>query len=206
VAFSDYFCLNKNEKTLRVKPGLGAVTVSCKPLLMKNNVSITAATIADAITLQKLGAKTFYESFASANTEENMQHYMSEAFAIGKIRAELVNPNSRWFLCHVDGVAVGYLKLNFGDAQTEANDNLGAEIERIYVDKDYQQLKLGKLLMEKAFELAAQEQRKYIWLGVWEHNTKAIGFYKHFGFEHHSSHSFILGTEQQTDLILRKDL
>jgi diamine N-acetyltransferase len=177
-----------------------------KRLSMEKHVSIVAATIADAAFLKEFGTKTFYESFAPMNTEENMQSYISKAFALGQVQAELKNPNSKWFICAVDGVRAGYMKMNFGDAQTEKRDDFCAEIERIYIDKHYQKLKLGKVLMEKAVEVATEANCKYIWLGVWEHNMKAIGFYKHLGFQHESEHSFHLGKELQTDLILRKDL
>jgi len=41
---------------------------------------------------------------------------------------------------------------------------------------------------------------------VWEHNIKAIAFYKKFGFEQFGSHIFMLGDDIQTDILMRKNL
>lgn len=43
-----------------------------------------------------------------------------------------------------------------------------------------------------------------MWLGVWEKNESAIRFYKGLGFVLHGAHSFYLGDEEQTDLIMIK--
>jgi len=54
--------------------------------------------------------------------------------------------------------------------------------------------------------IAAKEGFKTVWLGVWEHNPKAIAFYEKWGFEKFGAHSFMLGTDAQTDLLMKKNL
>ena len=44
---------------------------------------------------------------------------------------------------------------------------------------------------------------KYIWLGVWQENPKAIQFYTKNGFEVFDQHVFKLGDEEQTDFLMR---
>jgi ribosomal protein S18 acetylase RimI-like enzyme len=39
-----------------------------------------------------------------------------------------------------------------------------------------------------------------LWLGVWEHNARAIAFYRKHGFRQIGSHPFLLGQDLQTDL------
>jgi ribosomal protein S18 acetylase RimI-like enzyme len=79
----------------------------------------------------------------------------------------------------------------------------GLEIERIYVLKEYQGRKAGKLLLEKALEAAAEGNKAYVWLGVWEENTAAIGFYERYGFREFNRHVFRLGNDEQTDIMMR---
>ena len=43
-----------------------------------------------------------------------------------------------------------------------------------------------------------------MWLGVWEHNDAALGFYEHLGFEVFGSHSFHIGKTRDTDLLMRR--
>jgi diamine N-acetyltransferase len=80
------------------------------------------------------------------------------------------------------------------------------EIERIYIKKQFQKHGLGTSLYNKALEMAAALDKKKVWLGVWEKNDNAIAFYKKMGFVQVGSHSFYMGDEEQTDLIMIKSL
>ncbi|MFN5985877.1 MAG: GNAT family N-acetyltransferase, partial [Chitinophagaceae bacterium] len=73
----------------------------------------------------------------------------------------------------------------------------------IYVIQEYQGKKAGQQLYEKAIQVAKEKKAKYLWLGVWEENHKAIQFYKKNGFEVFDQHVFVLGDEKQTDLMMR---
>jgi ribosomal protein S18 acetylase RimI-like enzyme len=99
---------------------------------------------------------------------------------------------------------IGYLKLNTGHSQTELKDSRAVEIERIYVSKAFHGKNIGQLLYEKAIRSAREKKAEYVWLGVWEENTKAIGFYKKNGFVEFDKHIFRLGDDEQTDIMMRK--
>ena len=90
--------------------------------------------------------------------------------------------------------------------QTDIHDEQSLEIERIYVSKEFQGEGLGRCLMEKAISTAIRRKKKYVWLGVWEKNEKALRFYKRNGFYQIGTHSFVMGDDEQTDYIMRKDL
>ena len=60
--------------------------------------------------------------------------------------------------------------------------------------------------MQKAIAFAAQEQKEWIWLGVWEYNQTAIDFYTAFGYEKFAEHEFILGDDVQLDWLMKKKL
>src|SRR4051812_2235227 len=109
-------------------------------------IEITRATINDIERLQKIGRKTFYETFSAANTEENMNRYLEEGFSTDKLTEELTNPDSEFYLAWFAGDVIGYLKLNFGTSQTELKDNRALEIERIYVLKEFHGKKVGQIL------------------------------------------------------------
>lgn len=80
------------------------------------------------------------------------------------------------------------------------------EVERIYVKKKFHKKGLGKLLLEKAFDVAAELEKKKVWLGVWEHNENAIVFYKKKGFVQTGAHPFYMGDDKQIDLIMTKTM
>jgi ribosomal protein S18 acetylase RimI-like enzyme len=56
--------------------------------------------------------------------------------------------------------------------------------------------------MQRVLAAATDSDCDYVWLGVWEHNPRAIAFYRKFGFEVVGEHAFMLGQELQRDLIM----
>ena len=58
--------------------------------------------------------------------------------------------------------------------------------------------------MNTAEEKAFEKNKQYIWLGVWEKNESALGFYRTIGFIPFGTHVFKLGDELQTDILMKK--
>ena len=167
---------------------------------------IKKCTLQDLDNLRKISIETFYQTFADSNTAENMKAYLQSAYNEEKLYRELSNPNSSFFFVCVDERVAGYLKLNEFAAQTDINDSDSLELERIYILRDFQGMGLGKDLLEHAISVANEGGKKYIWLGVWEHNERAKRFYQKNGFYRIGEHSFVVGDDVQIDYVMRKDL
>jgi len=157
-------------------------------------------------TLQSVSREIFLESFADTTSEANMQAYLDSSFSHDKLMGELQHPGSQFYFALAEGNVIGYLKLNTGDAQTEKELEEALEIERIYVLSAFHGQKVGQALLNKALEVARAQQFRTVWLGVWENNERAIRFYTKAGFEVFSSHTFWLGNDEQTDLMMKKQL
>jgi len=170
------------------------------------NIAIERAILQDVLKLQEIGRTTFGQTFAELNSEENMQKYLLESFSIDKLTKELSNKDSQIYFAILDTNVIGYVKINLKQAQTEQLDLDALEIERIYVKKEFHGQKVGQLLYQKAIEIAHKIKATYVWLGVWEENHRAIGFYTKNGFEPFSKHTFWLGDDEQTDLLMKKVL
>ncbi|MDQ4140763.1 MAG: GNAT family N-acetyltransferase [Bacteroidota bacterium] len=170
------------------------------------NIEIKRVTLNDIDQLQRIGRQTFSETFSAGNTEENMAKYLEEGFSFEKLSVELNNPNSEFYFAILDNNVIGYLKLNFGQSQTELQDDKALEIERIYVLKEFHGKKVGQLLYEKAMQIAKKKNADYVWLGVWEENPRAINFYKKNGFVEFNKHIFKLGNDEQTDIMMKLQL
>lgn len=171
-----------------------------------NQVIISRASHNELETILHLGRETFSETFAQSNTEADMKRYLKESFNEHKMRTELSNPDSMFFVAWEDEKAVGYLKVNSGNAQTALQDNTALEIERIYVKSSHHGKKVGQLLYEKALKIAKDQNKSYVWLGVWEENPRAIRFYEKNGFVAFDKHLFKMGDDEQTDIIMKKVL
>ena len=169
-------------------------------------MKITRITTNEIDQLQKIGRQTFYETFSTGNTQENMQKYLDERFSIEKLTAELNDKNAIFYFAQLENKIVGYLKINFGDSQTELKDDKALEIERIYVLKEFHGKKVGQILYDKAIEIAKNKNADYVWLGVWEQNQRAIRFYAKNGFVAFDKHIFKLGNDEQTDIMMKLKL
>ena len=156
--------------------------------------------------LQKIGKTTFAETFTEHNTKEDLDKYLEESFSNEKLSSELNNPHSSFYFAEIENNIVGYLKINFGASQTELKDNEALEIERIYVLQAFHGKKLGQALYEKAISIAKEMKVKYVWLGVWEQNHRALQFYKKNGFVPFDTHIFKLGNDEQTDIMMKLEL
>ena len=162
--------------------------------------------IADVEVLAKLAKQTFRETFAHDNMEEQLQEYFEETYNLRVLSTELENPESEtYFIMHEEEIA-GFLKVNWGNAQTERELENAFEIQRLYVLQTYQGFGLGKQLFEFALEHAEKKCFSWAWLGVWEHNTKAQAFYNRYGFEKFSQHRFMVGQKVDKDWLLKKKL
>lgn len=160
----------------------------------------------DIATLQALCVKTFTETFLAENTPDDIATYVAEHFSAQQLEQELGDANSMLLLVEYHGTAVAYMKLNFEQSQTEREYPGSLEIQRIYVLKEFKGRHIGKRLVDTAVEIANREHLDYLWLGVWEHNSRAIAFYEKQGFKKFATHSFKLGNDVQQDHIMRLDL
>ncbi|MGO4770422.1 GNAT family N-acetyltransferase [Flavobacterium sp. W22_SRS_FK3] len=171
-----------------------------------NTVEIKRISLKEIDELQKISRQTFQETFSKSNSEENMKSYVEEEFSKEKLKTELTDKNSEFYFAMLDSKLIGYLKINFGESQTELKDNKALEIERIYVSKEFHGKNIGQSLYAKAVEIANQKKLEYVWLGVWEENHRAIHFYKKNGFIEFDKHIFKLGNDEQTDIMMKLKL
>lgn len=160
----------------------------------------------DLQALQEISIETFTETFQEQNTPENMQAYLENAYTLEKLQKEMSQSNSTFFFIFYNDQLAGYMKANTDDAQSEEVGEDTLEIERIYIRSGFQRKGLGNYLMDKAIEIAKDKKKKKVWLGVWEYNKQALLFYEKNGFVQTGSHSFFMGSDEQTDYIMTKTL
>jgi ribosomal protein S18 acetylase RimI-like enzyme len=196
-----------------------AITTPCTLLIFKiqtpyiccmnnqnDSFAVERINIGEVKDLQEMSIKTFFDTFSWGTSPENMNAYLDTSLSLEKLTTELNHPESEFYFALLGNIRVGYLKLNFGQAQTELKAPSAMEIERIYILNEHQGKKIGQALLTQALEIAIQKKMEYVWLGVWEKNIKALSFYQKHGFVQMGSHAFMMGTEEQTDLIMKKDL
>jgi ribosomal protein S18 acetylase RimI-like enzyme len=60
--------------------------------------------------------------------------------------------------------------------------------------------------MDECLKIAKELKFDVIWLGVWELNPRAIKFYEKNGFYKVGTHLFQMGSDEQTDLLMQKEI
>lgn len=171
-------------------------------------IEIRHAVPSDADALAELAARTFHDAFAEENTPEDMASHIARNFAADRIRREIADPGIVVLLASTASrqPLTGYAKLVFGSTHGSVRGVAPVELERLYVDLGQHRRGVGSALMRACFDEARRQKCRTIWLGVWERNEKAIAFYERWGFEQVGSHVFRLGSDDQTDLVLARDL
>jgi len=169
------------------------------------NPTVRNVTITDLDLLREVSIQTFTAAFAHMNTAANMAYYLNQAFNREQLIMELNDVESQFYFLEQADDILGYLKINFGEAQTESVHSDAIEIQRIYLHPNAQGLGLGKQLIKLAEQIGVQQGCPLAWLGVWEKNEKSIGFYEKMGYTIFDSHDFPFGDDLQTDHLMKKN-
>jgi len=169
------------------------------------NITIKLATLTDAEEIALFSRKSFYESFADQNTEENMEKFMLQ-FSVNSLVEEVKNPDNIFITALKNDVIIGYVKLSKSEKPVELANEKAIEISRIYINKTMTGQGIGNKLMKYGLDLIKDLKANIAWLGVWENNKNAIAFYEKWGFERFGEHIFMLGDDPQTDWLLKKEI
>jgi GNAT superfamily N-acetyltransferase len=173
-----------------------------------SDLIVRGASPDDSVLLAELAYVTFWDAFHAhpANRPEDMAAYMSAAFSEEQIACELADEQNIYFIAELDGEPAGYAKLIVGSTEDDINANRPIELARLYSHQRFLGKGVGQALMDKCFSKAGELGCDVMWLGVWEHNPRAQRFYQRNGFSFCGTHIFQLGSDPQTDLLMRKEL
>jgi ribosomal protein S18 acetylase RimI-like enzyme len=156
--------------------------------------------------LVEISKATFISAFKEQNNPDDFNSYIAKAFSSQQLHTELLHPDTEFHFVYLEEKLLGYFKLNKSNAQTEFKLHESIELERIYVLPDFQGKELGKQILQKVKSMAKAHEKAYLWLGVWEKNERAIQFYQRQGFQKIGTHPYFIGTDKQTDWLMRFEL
>lgn len=169
-------------------------------------ITIKVADKNDAELIADMSRQTFYDSFEADNTKEDMDIFLSKTFTKEALMKEVVTENNIFLLAYDGDEPVGYVRMRENNIPPELGTDRAIEIARIYSIKTSIGKGVGRELMKKCIEIAKEKNHHTLWLGVWEHNQRAIDFYTRWGFEKFSDHDFVLGKDVQKDWLMKKNI
>jgi ribosomal protein S18 acetylase RimI-like enzyme len=161
------------------------------------------ATNEQAAKLAEFGARTFCESFAADNIDEDMRKHLESAWSPDKQMAELRNPDIDTLILTDDGGRwLGFAQLRANKVSEGVPAQGSIELWRFYVDRPFHGKGVAGGLMRGAKHRAKQRGASFLWLGVWERNERAKAFYAKHGFRKVGAQVFVVGSDPQTDHVM----
>jgi len=175
---------------------------------VSDQIEIRLATLEDAKLLTDLSYTTFWDAFAHhpKNAPDDLAHYMRQAFNLEQITDELADSKSIFLVAELGGKPAGYAKLIVGSIEGGITATRPIELSRLYSHQEFIGKGVGQDLMDACFERARRHAHDVMWLGVWEFNPRAQRFYEKNGFRIVGRHTFQLGSDPQTDLLMQKEI
>ena len=161
------------------------------------------AGVADSAQLAEFGARTFRETFAADNTDEDMRAHLEASFSPATQRREIEDPTiDSLILADAAGRWVGFAQLRTRSSAPGVPADGSIELWRFYVDRPWHGKGVAGALMLGAKQRATERGATSLWLGVWERNPRAQAFYRKHGFEAVGRKTFVVGSDPQTDDVL----
>src|ERR1700748_1630562 len=108
----------------------------------------------DAPLIADMSIRTFYDTFASYNTPENMDQFLRTQFTREQLIAEVGTPRNTFLLAYDGDEPVGYARLYEGrESPREMYGAPSIEISRLYCEKKAIGKGIGRVLMEACLEM-----------------------------------------------------
>jgi ribosomal protein S18 acetylase RimI-like enzyme len=171
-------------------------------------ILLRQATTEDAELLTDLAYSTFWDAFHEhpKNEPDDLADYMSKAFSVEQTVAELEDTKNIFLIAEIVGEVAGYAKLTVGATEEGITANRPIELNRLYSHQRFLGQGVGQALMDECLTRGHELGCDVMWLGVWEYNPRAQRFYEKNGFRIVGKHTFQLGSDPQTDLLMQKEI
>ena len=168
------------------------------------DITIRHATPNDAELLAQLGATTFFDAYADDLPHETLRAYVTTAYTVEVQTEELADSGNIFLIAEADAETAGFAMLRADDPPPEVDDPNTIELARIYVLQESIGQGIGAALMRACLHEAGERGASTMWLGVWEHNPRAIRFYEKWGFAKVGTQTFTLGGDPLIDLVMQR--
>jgi diamine N-acetyltransferase len=168
------------------------------------NIRIIQAGASEAAAIADLSRTCFCDTYAVHNTPENMDLFLSGPFSRELLIREVEEGDGIFPLIILNNRPIAYARMRRAPPPGIPGESDAIEIVRFYAHRSVIGQGIGRRLMEHCVGLARGRSAGTIWLGVWEKNLPAIGFYEKMGFRKWSEHGFMLGRDAQTDWLMKR--
>ena len=162
------------------------------------------ATEADLPAIDSVFRESFCETFAHLYRPEDLAAFLAN-FTAEAWREEFADARYRFRLAEADGEVVGFVKLGPSALPIET-DKRAVELRQIYVLKAHHGSGIAAALSDWAIDEATRQGFEELYLTVYVDNHRARRFYERYGFQAVGRYDFMVGSQADEDIIMRKSL
>jgi diamine N-acetyltransferase len=159
---------------------------------------------ADAPVLDRIFETSFRETFAHLYRAEDLEAFLS-SFGIADWETQLRDPAFAFQIAEVDDEPAGFVKLGPLKLPVET-ERAALLLDQLYILKEYHGAGLAYALMDWALAEAKTRGAEELYLTVFVENHRARRFYDRYGFEAVGRFDFMVGSQADEDIIMRRSL
>jgi len=172
--------------------------------------TIRRATTADVAALSAFAASVFHLG-CPETAPGDLADYIAAELPPERFLALIEDPNIVVLLAEAaqpedpELQIVAYMVVVRHSPQPLISLDAPAEFRKLYLDPAYHGSGLADALVQSALALVEDEGPLSIWLSVFSENSRAIVFYKKWGFRIVGPREFLVGTDRQKDFLMQRD-
>ena len=155
-------------------------------------ISIIKATEEDCSYIVEIGKVSVAEAHKNSCPTEALDIYIGKNYNEDAIKKELSNTDNLYHIIKYNEKAVGFSKIILNSENPDLKAKNISKLDRIYLLKQFQGLKLGIELLHFNIALSEKNKQSGVWLYTWIGNARAIDFYLKAGFKIDGSHKFFV--------------
>ena len=177
------------------------------------------AATADAPRIMTIGSAEFSRVFGPSSTND-LSLYLQSAFSVSTIEQEILESSKHVYIvaCATQNIStaspsilasevIGFAQLTYGAIASclSGPSSRVAELRRVYLHHACQGLGIARSLVAELERVAQDDMEcKLVWLGVWEHNARAIKFYEKLDYRQLGCKDFVVGKCIQKGHVMAK--
>lgn len=172
---------------------------------------VRRARVEDAGIVAAVAAETFEMACPPGTRREDIEAFIAANLSESRFSDYLGGSTHTILLADVNGEIAGYTMLISGepadpDVAAAVKGRPTIELSKCYVRAGFHGHGVASTLMEASVGVAREVEAVSVWLGVNEHNARAIRFYEKSGFAKVGRKGFYVGEELHDDFVLEKRL
>ena len=156
------------------------------PENMIPDIDVQQMKLSDLEILHGFCCDVYSQNFYNHWDDDGLEQYINKVFGVDTLKRELSDKNIQYYMAFINHEPAGFMKINLFSNLPGLDSQACIELDKIYILPQFKGKKIGKRLLDVAFDAAKYHKKEIFWLSVIDTNEEAISFYEKAGFKFHS--------------------